>query len=98
MSWWSSAWYALLELPFSSGMAIMPRMSELPAELAGLPVVILTSKADDADHRRGLDAGADAYVVKSAFDEQALLDVVARLLGGAAAVGAPSTSADGGPR
>jgi two-component system chemotaxis sensor kinase CheA len=86
-----------VDMPRCNGFELTSAIRAEP-ELAGLPVVILTSKADDADHRRGLDAGADAYVVKSAFDEQALLDVVARLLGGAAAVGAPSTSADGGPR
>jgi two-component system chemotaxis sensor kinase CheA len=86
-----------VDMPRCNGFELTSAIRAEP-ELAGLPVVILTSKADDADHRRGLDAGADAYVVKSAFDEQALLDVVARLLGGAAAVGVPSTSADGGPR
>jgi len=48
---------------------------------AGLPVVVLTSRADEADRRRGLDAGADAYLVKSTFDEHTLLTAVARLLG-----------------
>ena len=42
---------------------------------------MLTSRADEADRRRGLDAGADAYLVKSAFDEHALLAAVERLLG-----------------
>ncbi|MBW3668591.1 MAG: response regulator, partial [Actinobacteria bacterium] len=51
------------------------------ASLATTPVVILTSRATAEDRRRGLDAGADGYIVKSAFDEAALLDVVERLLG-----------------
>ena len=51
------------------------------ASLATTPVVILTSRATVEDRRRGLDAGADGYIVKSAFDEAALLDAVERLLG-----------------
>ena len=51
------------------------------ASLATTPVVILTSRATAEDRRRGLDAGADGYIVKSAFDEAALLDAVERLLG-----------------
>jgi two-component system chemotaxis sensor kinase CheA len=51
------------------------------ARWRNLPVVLLTSRSGDDDRRRGLEAGADAYIVKSAFDERALLDVVDDLLG-----------------
>jgi two-component system chemotaxis sensor kinase CheA len=51
------------------------------ARWRNLPVVLLTSRSSDDDRRRGLEAGADAYIVKSAFDERALLDVVDDLLG-----------------
>ena len=50
-------------------------------ELAATPVLILTSRGDDADRRRGMEAGADGYLVKSAFDEHTLLSAVRRLLG-----------------
>jgi two-component system chemotaxis sensor kinase CheA len=44
------------------------------------PVVLVTS-LDSRDHRaRGVAAGADAYIVKSAFDQGQLLDTVGRLL------------------
>jgi two-component system, chemotaxis family, sensor kinase CheA len=48
---------------------------------ASLPVVIVTSLGTDDDRQRGIDAGADAYVVKSAYDQQALLATVGRLIG-----------------
>lgn len=47
---------------------------------ADLPVVLVTSLADEADRRRGVEAGANAYIVKSGFDRGVLLDTVARLL------------------
>jgi two-component system chemotaxis sensor kinase CheA len=44
------------------------------------PVVLVTS-LDGGDHReRGVAAGADAYIVKAAFDQGQLLDTVGRLL------------------
>jgi CheY-like chemotaxis protein len=46
-----------------------------------VPVVIMTSRGGEADRRAGLDAGADAYLLKSEFDQHELLDVVRRLVG-----------------
>ena len=44
------------------------------------PVILVTSLGG-ADHReRGVTAGADAYIVKAAFDQGQLLDAVSRLL------------------
>ena len=43
--------------------------------------LILTSLASDDDRRRGMEAGADGYIVKSSFDEQSLLAAVDRLVG-----------------
>jgi CheY-like chemotaxis protein len=46
-----------------------------------VPVVIMTSRGDDADKRAGLDAGASAYLLKSEFDQSQLVDTVRRLVG-----------------
>ena len=40
------------------------RRRSAPARARGLPVIILTSRGDEEDRRRGLEAGADAYLVK----------------------------------
>jgi two-component system chemotaxis sensor kinase CheA len=66
----------------------MPRMDgfALTAEVRGddrlrdLPVVLVTSLASDDDRRRGVEAGADAYIVKGAFDQDRLLETIARLI------------------
>jgi DNA-binding response OmpR family regulator len=44
-------------------------------------VLIVSSRASEEDHQRGLDAGADGYIVKTSFDEAGLLSAVSRLLG-----------------
>ena len=46
-----------------------------------VPVVIMTSRGDDADRRAGLEAGATAYLLKQDFDQAALIDTVRRLIG-----------------
>jgi len=49
--------------------------------LANIPVLIVSSHATEEDHQLGLDAGADGYIVKTAFDEAGLLAAASRLLG-----------------
>jgi two-component system chemotaxis sensor kinase CheA len=64
----------------------MPRMDgfelteAIRARDDATPVLILTSRAAEADRQRGLAAGADGYLVKSAFDAGALLEAVEDLL------------------
>jgi two-component system chemotaxis sensor kinase CheA len=48
--------------------------------LAQLPVVLVTALETREDRERGVDAGADAYLVKSSFDQSALLETVRRLV------------------
>ncbi len=46
-----------------------------------VPVVIMTSRGDEADRRAGLEAGANAYLLKSEFDQKQLVETVRRLVG-----------------
>jgi two-component system chemotaxis sensor kinase CheA len=46
-----------------------------------LPVVLVTALESPEHRTQGLEAGADAYLGKSSFDQQGLLDVIAQLLG-----------------
>ena len=49
-------------------------------KLAELPVVLVTSLESREDRERGIDMGADAYIVKSSFDQSNLLEVIRRLI------------------
>jgi two-component system, chemotaxis family, sensor kinase CheA len=69
-----------LEMPEMDGLELT-RAIRARSEGSSLPVVVVTSLADDEDRRRGVEAGADAYIVKRAFDQHALLDIVERLVG-----------------
>jgi two-component system chemotaxis sensor kinase CheA len=69
-----------VEMPGMGGLDLLDAIRARP-DRASLPVVIVTSREDDVSRARGAQAGADAWVVKSQFDQQALLDTVGRLVG-----------------
>jgi two-component system chemotaxis sensor kinase CheA len=46
-----------------------------------LPVVLITSLESPQDKIRGMEAGADAYITKSTFDQRELLETIERLIG-----------------
>ena len=48
-------------------------------KLAELPVVLVTALETREDRERGIDVGANAYLVKSSFDQSNLLEAVRRL-------------------
>jgi two-component system, chemotaxis family, sensor kinase CheA len=66
----------------------MPRMNgfELTAKiradkkLGELPVVLVTALGSQKDREYGIEVGANAYIVKSDFDQSNLLEIVRRLL------------------
>jgi two-component system chemotaxis sensor kinase CheA len=41
-----------------------------------LPIILVTSLETPADKMRGLNAGADAYITKSSFDQRTLLETI----------------------
>ncbi|MEK6731039.1 MAG: response regulator [Pseudomonadota bacterium] len=50
------------------------------AKLKDIPVIIVTSKAKDEDKKRGVEVGADAYIVKSQFESSSLLEIAQQLM------------------
>ena len=46
-----------------------------------IPVVMVTALQKEEDKRRGIEVGAAAYIVKSAFEQTNLLDTIERLVG-----------------
>lgn len=67
----------------------MPRMDGIElvtlvrrdSRLQPLPVMVVSYKDREEDRRRGLDAGADYYLAKASFHDEALLDAVVVLIG-----------------
>jgi two-component system chemotaxis sensor kinase CheA len=69
-----------IEMPRMDGFALTEAV-RANRRTANTPVLIITARASEESRQRGLDVGADGYVVKSDFDENALLGAVARILG-----------------
>jgi two-component system chemotaxis sensor kinase CheA len=69
-----------LEMPELDGLQLT-RTIRADAAWSSLPVIIVTSQGSEEDRRRGIEAGADAYMAKRSFDQQALLLNVERLIG-----------------
>ena len=69
-----------LEMPELDGIELT-RAIRADAARSSLPIVIVTSRGSEEDQVSGIEAGADAYMAKRSFDQQALLATVERLVG-----------------
>jgi two-component system sensor histidine kinase and response regulator WspE len=73
-----------IDMPRMDGIELVALIKKDP-RLRTLPVMIVSYKDREEDRRRGLDAGADFYLTKGGFHEEALLQAVIDLIGEAAA-------------
>ena len=69
-----------VEMPKMNGLELCQRIKDDPRYTA-LPVILLTSLAKPEQREAGLRAGADAYLVKSQFDQAELLEVIGSVTG-----------------
>ena len=65
-------------MPKLNGLELLAALHALPA-LAGIPIILLSAKAQAADVQRGMELGADDYVTKP-FDPLELIDRVYKVL------------------
>ncbi|MBC7951329.1 MAG: response regulator [Rhodospirillaceae bacterium] len=68
-----------LEMPRLDGFGLLSAIRS-DARLRSLPVILVSSRDTPADRERGLTLGADAYIVKTRFDQDDLLRTIERLL------------------
>ena len=73
-----------IDMPRMDGIELVTLLRR-DARLQSLPVMVVSYKDREEDRRRGLDAGADYYLAKASFHDDALLDAVVELIGGARA-------------
>jgi glyoxylase-like metal-dependent hydrolase (beta-lactamase superfamily II) len=66
-----------IEMPNLDGIGLIQRVRAEP-RWKRLPVIVLSTRGSAEDKRRALDAGANAYLVKTEFSENALREVLAR--------------------
>ncbi|MCC5932800.1 MAG: response regulator [Balneolales bacterium] len=68
-----------VEMPRMNGFELTAQIRKQSA-LQDLPVIIVTALETPDDRNRGMDAGANAYIVKSNFRESNLIDTIKRLV------------------
>ena len=71
-----------IDMPRMDGIELVTLLRR-DTRLQGLPVMVVSYKDRAEDRQRGLDAGADYYLAKASFHDDALLQAVAELIGGA---------------
>ncbi len=68
-----------VQMPNMTGFELT-RAIKADAGLSEIPVIIVTSLERDEEKAEGIQAGADAYITKSVFNQDTLLDTVERLI------------------
>ena len=68
-----------VQMPLMTGFELTRAIKSDPA-LEEIPVIIVTSLERDEEKAEGVDVGADAYITKSVFNQDTLLDTVERLI------------------
>jgi len=68
-----------VEMPGMTGFELTKQVRQRE-DTRDLPVIIVTSLASDEHRRLGMDAGAQAYIVKGNFQQGILLDTVETLI------------------
>lgn len=71
-----------IDMPRMDGIELVSLLRR-DSRLQTLPVMVVSYKDREEDRRRGLEAGADYYLAKASFHDDALLDAVVELIGGA---------------
>jgi two-component system, chemotaxis family, sensor kinase CheA len=68
-----------VEMPKMNGLELTKLIKATPS-LRDLPVILLTSLGKPEQREAGLQAGANAYLIKSQFDQRELLETIKSVL------------------
>jgi len=69
-----------VEMPGITGFELTAKLRQMEGT-RDIPVIIVSSLALDEHRRKGLEVGAQAYIVKGSFDQGTLLETVQTLIG-----------------
>ncbi|GAX39847.1 CheA signal transduction histidine kinase [Tolypothrix sp. NIES-4075] len=68
-----------VEMPNLDGLSLTAKIRQ-HEEYKALPIILVTTLASDEDIARGSEAGANAYIIKSNFNQDFLLEILGRLV------------------
>lgn len=68
-----------IQMPRMDGFELVKNIKKIE-NIKNIPLIIVSSFDDPADREKGLDLGADAYIVKQQFEQQKLLDTIKQII------------------
>jgi two-component system chemotaxis sensor kinase CheA len=68
-----------IEMPRMNGFELTEKVRENSA-FTDLPIILVTTLDKPEDKRRGLESGANAYIVKGSFEKSNLIETIRRLI------------------
>lgn len=68
-----------VQMPRMNGLELTAKIRE-KKEFAEIPIILVTGLESPEDRKKGVEAGANAYIVKSSFDQGDLLSVIRRMI------------------
>jgi two-component system chemotaxis sensor kinase CheA len=68
-----------IEMPNMNGFELTSKIKG-DKKFSDIPVILVTTLESQKDMQRGLEAGADAYIVKGSFEKSNLTDTIRRLI------------------
>lgn len=68
-----------IEMPRMNGFELTKKIRSNSA-LSDTPVILVTALESGDDMKKGMEAGADAYIVKSSFEQSNLLETIKRFI------------------
>lgn len=68
-----------VEMPYMTGFELVGNIKR-SAKHKHLPCILCTSLESEKDRRKGVEAGANAYITKGSFNQRTLLETIERLI------------------
>lgn len=68
-----------VDMPKMNGFELTLKIKN-DKKLSEIPVVLITALESREDRERGIEVGADAYIIKSSFDQSNLLEIIKKLI------------------
>ena len=68
-----------VDMPKMNGFELTQKIKN-DKKLSEIPVVLVTALESREDREKGIEVGADAYIIKSSFDQTNLLEIIKKLI------------------
>ncbi|MBF0118165.1 MAG: response regulator [Desulfobacterales bacterium] len=68
-----------IEMPRMNGFSLTEKIRN-EKNISETPIILVTARESKEDRERGIDSGANAYIIKRSFDQDNLLSIIKRLI------------------